>query len=688
MAKKRLLKVRKRDGRLISFNPAKITDAIKKAMDAVSEKDARLAKKLTDDVLGLIPKRVKGIPNIEQIQDIVEETLVPYNRIAKAYMLYRKSRTKAREIKEFFGIKDDMKLDVNAIKILQERYLLKDNQGNIVETPTQMFRRVAKAVADVDKMYGKNPKKSEENFFNVMKNLEFLPNSPTLMNAGTKLGQLSACFVLPVEDSLESIFTTLKHMALIQQSGGGTGFSFSHLRPRGDIVSSTKGTASGAVSFIKIYDSTTEIIKQGGKRRGANMAVLDIHHPDVLEFIESKRKTKQLTNFNISVATSDRFLDSVSKNKAYELINPRDGKVAYRINARKIFDLICRCAWETGDPGMIFIDEINRKNKLISLGRIEATNPCGEVPLLPYESCNLGSINLSKIVENEKINWNKLKELVHLGIHFLDNVIDANDYLLPEIENNVKSNRRIGLGVMGFADMLINVGIRYDSQKALKLAERLMKFINKEAHAKSEELAKQRGVFPSFKHSRLKRKMRNCACTTIAPTGTIGIIAGCSSGIEPLFALAFVRDVMEGKKLFEVNKDLQTALIKNEIYSGALIRRIMMRGNLKGVAVPDRIKNIFRTALEIKPQWHVKIQAAFQKHVDNAVSKTINLPNSASIKDVRNAYLLAHKLRCKGITIYRYGSKPEQVLYLGKGNKYSKATLDFTGTCVGNTCQL
>ncbi len=692
MVKKRVLRIRKRDGRVVPFKAVKITNAIEKAMRAVSEKDHKLAQALTGNVIDLTAQRIKIVPTVEQIQDSVEEVLTPYERPAKAYMLYRRSRTHAREVKQFFGIRDDLKLNVNAIKVLQERYLLKDEKGNIIETPTELFRRVAKAVAAVEKRHGKNKKnvkEIEEQFFSMMKNLEFLPNSPTLMNAGTKLGQLSACFVLPIEDSLESIFSTLKHMALIQQSGGGTGFSFSRLRPRWDMVRSTKGVASGAVSFIKIYDSTTEIIKQGGKRRGANMAVLSISHPDVLEFIISKRGAKRLSNFNISVAVDDKFLKAVTKNENYSLINPRTRRVVAKVNAKKVFDLICSSAWGTGDPGMVFIDEINRRNQTPQLGRIEATNPCGEVPLLPYESCNLGSINLSKVIENGKINWNKLRELVWLGVQFLDDVIDANKYPLPEIERMTKGNRRIGLGVMGFADMLVKIGVRYDSLKALKIALRLMGFIDREAHNKSAQLAKERGVFPNFKRSRLNKKIRNCACTTIAPTGTIGIIAGCSSGIEPLFAVAFVREVMEGKRLFEVNKEFQTLAIKKGFYSEALIKRIARQGNLKGINIPKKIKELFKTALEIKPEWHIKIQAAFQSHTDNAVSKTINLPYSATVGDVKKAYLSAYKLKCKGITVYRYGSKPSQVLYLGKGEKYTKASMEFTGgTCIGAVCTL
>ena len=682
--------VRKRTGEIVPFNSGKITAAIEKAMRAVDEEDAKAAINLTikiaSEINGRVSEFYQGIPDVEQIQNIVEEVLSKskFERTAKAYMLYRRSRTHARELKKFFGIKDDLKFNVNAIRVLQERYLLKDEKGRIIETPTGMFKRVAKTIARAEK----NPKKYESQFFEMMKNLEFLPNSPTLMNAGTKLGQLSACFALPIEDSLESIFASLEKMALIQQSGGGTGFNFSHLRPKGDIVRSTKGVASGPVSFMKIYDEATETIKQGGKRRGANMAILSVSHPDILEFITSKQKERQLSNFNISVAANDRFLDNVEKNKNYELVNPHTGKNAGRMNAKSVFEVIARSAWQSGDPGMVFIDEINRKNQVYGLGNLEATNPCGEVPLFAYESCNLGSINLTKFVEGKQINWDGLKETVHLATRFLDDVISANKFPFKEVEEMAKGNRRIGLGIMGFAEMIALLEIPYDSKQAIEIADKLMSFINKESHLASQALAKEKGNFPNIGKSVWKGKsMRNCACTTIAPTGTISIIAGCSSGIEPLFALAFMREVLAGKHLFEANKIFQNVAIKQGFYSEDLMNKIAVYGNLHKINVPAKIKSIFKTALEIPMEQHIKIQAAFQRHTDNAVSKTINLPNSAKPEDVKKAYMLAWKLKCKGITIYRYGSKPEQVLYLGEGKKPSKVTSEFTeGACTSKTC--
>ncbi|UZE93759.1 MAG: adenosylcobalamin-dependent ribonucleoside-diphosphate reductase [Candidatus Pacearchaeota archaeon] len=693
--KNRIKKIRKRDGSIVSFNSKKITNAIIKAMKVFDLDNKRAARRITFDVIFLLNERInkweRKTPTVEQIQEIVEEVLEKYNeRLFKVYSLYRRSRHPAREIRNFFKIKDDMKFSANALKVLEERYLLRDNKGKIIETPTQMFKRIAKAVASADKKFRQNPKKTEKEFLEMMKNLEFLPNSPTLMNAGTPIGQLSACFVLPIEDSLDSIFTTLKDMAKIQQSGGGTGFSFSNLRPKGDIVKSTKGVASGPVSFIKIYDATTDVIKQGGKRRGANMAVLHCTHPDIEEFIHAKGKERQLSNFNISVAVTDSFMNAATKNKTFNLINPRTRKVAKKIDAKKLFNEIYKAAWKTGDPGMIYIDEINRKQPTPKLDKIEATNPCGELPLLAYESCNLGSINLSKFVEKEKINYTKLRKVIHTAIHFLDNVIEKNKYPLPEIEQITKANRKIGLGIMGFADMLIKLRIPYNSKKALKTAKRIMSFINIEARNASIYLGKKRGSFPNLKKSKYKnfRYLRNATRTTIAPTGSISIIAGCSSGIEPLFAIVYVREIMEGKRLIEINNDFKIETIKKDLYTDDLIKKIAFTGSIQKTYLPKEMKRLFITALEISIEWHIRMQAIFQKYTDNAVSKTINFPEKASIEQVKKSYLLAWDLKCKGITIYRYGSKPQQVLYLGKGKKPTKAELHYAGGLACSECSM
>jgi len=686
--------VRKRTGEIVSFDAEKITVAIQKAMRALDIINRKKAQALTRRIIAELQSEQstfhEGIPSIEQIQDTVEEVLEQKEqRIYKAYSLYRRSRGIAREIKQYFKIRDDLKLDVNALKVLEERYLVKNEEGKIIETPTQLFRRVAYTIAKQDSLYGKDPTKTEEEFFKAMRNLEFLPNSPTLMNAGTKLGQLSACFVLPIEDSLEGIFTTLKNMALIQQSGGGTGFSFSRLREKGAIVKSTKGVASGPISFMRIFDSTTDVIKQGGKRRGANIGILHCTHPDIADFVTAKTG-KRLTNFNISIAVTDTFMKKVLHDETVVLRSPKTDTMVQKINATDLFEMIVRNAWETGDPGLLFIDEINRKHPLKDLGRIEATNPCGEVPLLAYESCNLGSINLAKMVHNKKLNWKKLRQTTRLAVHFLDNVIDANVYPLKQTEAITKANRKIGVGVMGFADMLFMLRIPYDSKQGLQLGERLIKFIAKEARQKSVELGKERGSFNNFNHSiwvKTYPAMRNATCVTIAPTGTISIIAGCSSGIEPVFALAFLRRVMEGTQLPEINETFKRELIRHDLYSEELIRQISKTGNIRHLKLPAELKKIFVTSLDIPPDVHVRMQATFQRFVDNAVSKTVNLPKNCTKNDVKNIYLLAWKLKCKGITIYRYGSKPEQVLYLGTG-KPIVVTTDYAGGCPTGLCPL
>jgi ribonucleoside-diphosphate reductase alpha chain len=699
----RITKITKRDGRIVDFDEKKIANAILKALTAVKHGDETLAEKLSNEVVKLVEERFEGeIPNVENVQNIVEEVLAKngYADVAKAYILYRQKRTEIREYKKFFDVVDDLKMGVNAIKVLENRYLMKNEEGDVVETPSQMFRRVAKAVAKADLLYDKKAKvdETEEEFYQVMANREFLPNSPTLMNAGTRLGQLSACFVLPVEDSIEGIFTTLKNMATIHQSGGGTGFSFSKLRPAGDMVGSTKGIASGPVSFMSIYDAATNVIKQGGRRRGANMAILDVTHPDILKFIEVKSAESMLTNFNISVAVTDEFMEAIEKNSEYGLVNPRDGKVEKKMRARNVFDLIAANAWKTGDPGLVFIDEINRHNPTPNVGTIHSTNPCGEQPLLPYESCNLGSINLAKMVKDEDLDWEKLRRVARTAVHFLDNVIDINKYPVPEIAKLTKANRKIGLGVMGFADMLIEFGIPYDSEEALATAEKVMKFISEEATKKSVEIGEERGFFPNFRGSlwekRGSKNIRNSTVTTVAPTGTISIIAGCSSGIEPIFAVSFVRNIMEGTKLLEIQPTFEKVAREKGFYSMDLMLKTAKTGSIQNLEeVPKEIQRIFVTALDIAPEWHVEMQAAFQKHVDNAVSKTVNLPPDATVEDVRKIYWLAYKLKCKGITIYRYGSKKEQVLYVGPlltkelaTEKHVSADSEYAGGCPTGEC--
>jgi ribonucleoside-diphosphate reductase alpha chain len=595
---------------------------------------------------------------------------------------------------------EEPRLAINATKVLERRYLLRNLKGEITETPAQLFRRVAKAVATVNKQYGATHaeiKETEEEFYQLMFNLEFMPNSPTLMNAGTSIGQLSACFVLPVEDSIPGIFNAVKDMALIHKSGGGTGFSFSLLRPKGDMVKSTEGMASGPISFMRVFDVSTDVIKQGGKRRGANMGILNVDHPDIIDFIKAKISEGFLTNFNISVTVTDEFINAVKSDGMFKLINPRTKKVAKEVKAREIWSLIVEMAWKTGDPGMIFIDEVNRHNPTPNIGRIEATNPCGEQPLLPYESCNLGSINLAKMLQNNQIDWEKLRKTVRMTVHFLDNVIDANKYPLQQIKKLTLANRKIGLGIMGFADLLVQLKIPYDSEEALALAEKIMKFIADEGHKMSVELAEKRGSFLNFRGSIWEKQgyknMRNATVTTIAPTGTISIIAECSSGIEPLFAVAFVRNVMEGTQLLEVNQYFEKVTKERGFYSEELMKKVSQHGSIKDFQeIPEDVKGVFVTAHEVAPNWHVRMQAAFQKYTDNAVSKTVNLPNNATVKDVEDVFWLAYELRCKGITVYRYGSKSEQVLYIGtmELNKTApqivKADSEYAGGCPTPYC--
>jgi ribonucleoside-diphosphate reductase alpha chain len=688
-------KITKRDGRLADFDPERIKNAVYKAFLAVELGDGEKAETVTTEVIKRLNTRfAEKTPTVEDAQDTVIKVLEEkgYSKVAEAYRDYRKKKEELRTLREKLGITP--KLTVNALEVLRARYLLRDEQENLTETPTLLFQRVAKAIAATDKTHGENPEKTEKTFYDMMTKLEFLPNTPTLFNAGTSIGQLSACFVLPVADSLDGIFTTVKNMALIEQTGGGVGFNFSTLRPKGDLVKSTSGVASGPVSFMRVFDVATEVIKAGGKRRGAMMGILRVDHPDVLEFITAKQNPMLLSNFNVSVAVTDEFMQAVESDEQYWLVNPRNAEKVKQLKAREVWRLMAHSAWASGDPGVVFIDEINRENPTPAVGRIESTNPCGEQPLLPYESCNLGSINLSKMVEDGKVNWVKLRATVRDAVHFLDNVVDANVYPLEETAEITRANRKIGLGVMGFADMLIMLGVPYDSEEALRVAEQVMAFIQEEAHKKSREIAEVRGSFPNFERSIWKDRysaFRNATVTTIAPTGTISIIAGCSSGIEPLFAVSFMRNVLNGARLFETNALFEETAKARGFYSAELLEEVARTGSVQKIAgVPDDVKRLFVTALDIAPVWHVKMQAAFQRFTDNAVSKTVNLPFEAKVEDVREVYDLAWKLKCKGVTVFRYGSKPEQVLYIGevkgKEGKFVSAESEYAGGCPTQNC--
>lgn len=570
----------------------------------------------------------------------------------------------------------------NALTVLEKRYLGKDEEGNPYETVEDMFRRVADTIAASDARYDSTADTAalSDEFYELMTDLKFLPNSPTLMNAGRTLGQLSACFVLPVEDSMEGIFDSVKNAALIHKSGGGTGFSFSRLRQSGSAVRSTGGVASGPVSFMKVFNAATEAVKQGGTRRGANMGVLRIDHPDILEFINCKENNKEITNFNISVGITEAFMEAVEKQSDYDLIDPKTGQAVGHLSAEKVFDLIVDHAWQNGEPGIIFLDRLNRDNVTPTQGEIESTNPCGEQPLLPYESCNLGSINLVKMLRKTltgyEFDFGLLGETVEKAVHFLDNVIDANNYPLEKIAETTKASRKIGLGVMGWADALLMMNIPYNSDEAVELAEKVMSYIENTGHAASSSLAEKRGTFPLFSVSIMKdgAPMRNATITTIAPTGTLSIIGGCSSGVEPVFAYAFIRNIMDGTEMVEVNPVLTAKLKELGLYHEDLLKKIAREGTVAHCEeIPEEVRRVFVCSHDIKPIDHIRMQAAFQKYTDNAVSKTVNFPKEATRNEVRDVYLLAYKEGCKGVTIYRDGSREEQVLNIGKVNREGTA---------------
>ncbi len=669
----------------------RIAKIIFSAAESMGITDRHMLEELTNQIIqrlepkpalpgmeDLVLAQRKQMPSHTQIEAAVKEILSVKNKKDDSAVLETDPQTVS-----VLGLRE------NALTVLQKRYLKKDENGEVIETPEEMFKRVAKHIASAELAY--DPKANvtswENEFYQLMASLDFLPNSPTLMNAGRELGQLSACFVIPIDDSMESIFDAVKYTALIHKSGGGTGFSFSRLRPEKDRVGSTGGVASGPISFMRAFDTATDVIKQGGMRRGANMAILNVNHPDILKFITAKQDQKSLTNFNLSVAVTTHFMEAVEKNEDYELLNPHTKEASGKLSAKDVFDKMVDMAWRMGDPGIVFIDNINKDNPTPNLGKIESTNPCGEQPLLPFESCNLASINLAKMVNNKnngpEIDYAKLGQTVRLAIRFLDNVIDVNKFPLPQIEKMTKATRKIGLGVMGFADMLIMLHIPYNSDKALATAENVMHFISEEATKESVKLGEERGLFPAFKGSIHDAeegiRPRNASRTTIAPTGTLSIIAGCSSGIEPLFALSYTRHILDGAQFVEVNPYFEKAAQKEGFYSTELMEELAKGKKLSSFEnVPELVKEVFVTSHDIDPEWHTRMQAAFQKYTDSAVSKTVNLPHEATQEDVARIYMLAYKLGLKGITIYRDRSRDSQVLNISHTEKARDAEAKLT----------
>jgi len=683
--------VQRRDGTLLPFDIARIETAIARAAREVAFNDPDMPATVARIVADALGRRVASV---EEIQNLVEARLgeAGLEDVARAYIVYRQRHAELRTAKALLGVRDELKLSLAAATVLRERYLLHDELGRPVESTGEMMDRVARCVAAAEDEY--RPGSSAqwaERFASVLCNLEFLPNSPTLMNAGTDIGLLSGCFVLPVDDSLHSIFATLGQAAEIQRAGGGTGFAFSHVRPAGDRVASTGGTASGPMSFLRLYDTAARVVSMGGRRRGACMAVLDASHPDIRDFVSVKaRSPNELTHFNVSVGASDAFLRAVEHGGEHRLVNPRSGKTVARIPAVELFDTICESAHACGDPGLVFLDTINRSNPVPGLGTIEATNPCGEVPLLPYESCNLGSINLARMIANGRIDWDRLDDLVGVAVRFLDDVLDVSRYPFPELVEAARATRKIGLGVMGLAELLATLGVPYDSDEAVRLAGQIMHRVQQTGSTASAQLAEVRGSFPAIGDSRFASSgpRRNAQVTSVAPTGTISLIAGTTAGIEPMFAIAFTRAIV-GRHLLEVNACFDRVARDQGFYRDDLIAEIAQRGGVRGYPrLPEEVRAAFPTAAEIAPKWHLRMQAAVQRHVDAAVSKTVNLPAAATVDDIRAIYLAAWKAKVKGITVYRYGSREEQVLtYAAPQPVLTQAEPEFSGGCPGRGCE-
>lgn len=684
--------VRRRDGTLVPFDEQRIRDAVARAAREAGE--AVPAAEIATRVAAALDGR--RTPTVEGIQDAVEAALMAagFSKTARAYVLYRRQRAELREAKALLGVRDELKLSLEGALVVRERCLRKDPTGQPAESTGEMMDRVAGFVASAEDAYRPGSAAAwAERFATTLRRLEFLPNSPTLMNAGTGVGVLAGCFVLPLEDSLRSIFTTLGHAALLHQAGAGTGYSFSDIRPAGDVVASTGGRASGPVSFLRIFDVAADVVREGGRRRGANMAVLEATHPDVFDFVRAKLTPGRFENFNFSVGVTDAFMRAVVRDGFHRLVNPRTGKQAGRVRARELFDAICEAAWASGDPGLLFLDRINRDNPLPGRGRIRATNPCGEVPLLPYESCNLGSVNLARFVRGGRIDWDGLADVVELAVRFLDDVIDVSRYPVPELADAARASRKVGLGVMGLAEVLAALGIPYDSEAAVRLGARLARALRDSARAASARLAAERGAFPLFGESTFAARglppLRNAQLTAIAPTGTISLIAGTTSGIEPMFAIAYTRRIL-GRRLLQVNPLFERVARDRGFYSETLVAELARTGSVRRhPGLPADVQRAFVTALEIAPEWHLRMQAAVQRFVDAAASKTVNLPAEATVADVRAIYLDAWRARVKGITVYRYGSRPGQVLALAEDGEGPLVEVDHTyaGGCAAHACE-
>lgn len=690
-----LSKIKKRDGRVMLFSEEKIVAAIMKAFENIRGYEPRIfnvgnlkkeAERLTKIVINILKKGLNGeFPSVEQVQDVVEQVLMAAGHFepAKAYILYREKHKEIREAKKMAGVDDDLGLNVNQLKVLENRYLRHDEMGQVIERPSDLFRRVARFIAS-NEIGKKNRSIWEERFFQVISKMEFMPAGGYLRSAGTEKPMLANCFVLPVEDDMEAIFDAVKWLALVQQAGGGTGFNFSKLRPKGDYVGTSGGFSTGPVSFMKVFDAATAQVMQGGYRMGANMGILDIDHPDILEFISCKTKDGEIANFNISVGATDKFMRAVKSDKIFALRNPRNKEVVTKVKARTLFSEIVSLAWRTGDPGMVFLDAINRDNPVIkTLGPLMATNPCGEQPLHPFDVCNLGSINLAKFVtESKKMDWKRLEEVVKTAVRFLDNGVDVSNYPIKQIAKMARANRRIGLGVMGFADMLYQLGVGYNTDKGVRLGRKVMAEINKVAVEESIILGKEKGCFKNIIGSQFEKKgikRRNLAVTTIAPTGTIAMVVDVSSGIEPNFALSFTKNVVDEAGLLYVNRYFKDAVMVSRLsekQKNEVLKKVSKTGSCQDIEyLPSSIKKVFVTAYDITPEAHIKMQAVFQKGVENAVSKTINFPIEATMDEVKKAYMLAWELGCKGVTIYRSGSREGQVLAVNEEKKIKKTKL-------------